>query len=193
MTRLFLALGLVVAAFSVVSGHPADEKPAPSDVVRALDAAAQKAIKEAEASIACVLVTRSDIYKKKFHSLLPADNPGELGGFPWRKQPGIADGQDANEKYDLSQPAAIPETYGGGVVIDDKERLVLTLYHVVRDATKVYVRLPGKKGSYADIHAADPRSDLAVLRLLDPSVGPLKSITIGNGDQIEIVNFVGGG
>src|SRR5438132_484051 len=123
MTRLCL----VVVAFSVAGGQPADEKPAPSDIIRAWDPAAQKAIKEAEASIACVLVTRSDVYRKKFRDEPPADNPGKLGDFSLQKQPGAGDLQDGNEKYDLSLPAAIPETYGGGVVIDDKERLILTL------------------------------------------------------------------
>ena len=56
--------------------------------------------------------------------------------------------------------------------------LVLTCYHVVRGATKVFVRLPSGKGSYADIHAADPRSDLAVLRLLNTKLA-LKAVCLG--------------
>ncbi|MGE3805399.1 MAG: trypsin-like peptidase domain-containing protein, partial [Gemmataceae bacterium] len=55
---------------------------------------------------------------------------------------------------------------------------LLTSYHVVKEATKIYVRLPGGKGSYVDIHAADPRSDLAILRVLDNSILPLKPIAI---------------
>src|SRR4029077_5074316 len=43
----------------------------------------------------------------------------------------------------------------------------------VEGAAKIYVRLSGGKGSYANIHAGDPRSDLAVLRLLDSSVFPV--------------------
>ena len=45
---------------------------------------------------------------------------------------------------------------------------MLTPYHVVEGATKVYVYLPGRGGSYADIHAADSRHDLAVLKLINP-------------------------
>jgi serine protease Do len=67
---------------------------------------------------------------------------------------------------------------------------VLTNYHVIRDATKIFVRLPGGKASYADIHAADPRSDLAVLRLRDARLLPLSALALGDGSRIERGQFV---
>ena len=84
------------------------------------------------------------------------------------------------ETLDLSGPGAVPESFGSGVVLDADHALVLTMAHVVRNATKIYVRLPGGRGRWADVHAADPRSDLAVLRLLDPPPG-LKAIPRGDG------------
>src|SRR5437879_1241782 len=58
------------------------------------------------------------------------------------------------------RPDFVPEVYGSGVVIDEKG-LVLTNEHVIRGAnrTGLYVRLPGEKGSYATVYAADQRSD----------------------------------
>ena len=67
--------------------------------------------------------------------------------------------------------------------------MILTNYHNVREATKVYVRVPGLEGSYADIHAADPRSDLAVLRLLKPPKG-LKALPLGEGEKVRRGQFV---
>src|SRR5207253_5161210 len=96
--------------------------------------------------------------------------------------------QELLRPYDLADPSNVPESYGSGVVISDKG-LVLTNYHVVRDATKVYVRLPGGKGSYADIHAADPRSDLAVLKLLDPQVRPA-ALKLGDGSRLRKGQFI---
>ena len=65
---------------------------------------------------------------------------------------------DRNKRFikdhDLSDPETVPESYGSGVVLS-ASGLVLTNAHVVRNATKVFVRLPGNKGSYADIHASD--------------------------------------
>src|SRR5260370_41573613 len=73
----------------------------------------------------------------------------------------------------------VPESYGSGVVIDEKG-LVLTNEHVVRGAAKLYVRLPGKSGCYAKLLASDQRSDLAMLQL-DKKVLPVKGIPLGDG------------
>jgi S1-C subfamily serine protease len=84
----------------------------------------------------------------------------------------------------LDDPNLVPESYGSGIVIDPNG-LVLTCYHVVRDATKVYVRLPGGKGAYAEIHAGDPRSDLAVLAVQDKKLLPLKALKLGDGGGVR--------
>ncbi len=79
-------------------------------------------------------------------------------------------------------PDFIPNEFGSGVIITagngneaNSERVVLTMYHLVkggpvvgRDAPTdrvLRVRLPGRQICDAKILAADPRSDLAVLRL----------------------------
>jgi S1-C subfamily serine protease len=92
--------------------------------------------------------------------------------------------KEFSKKFDLGEPSNVPEAYGSGVVID-KSGLILTNYHVVRDAVKIFVRLPGDKESYADIYAADHRSDLAVLKLIDPRVGPLPAIPFGDGGSVR--------
>ncbi|MGH9677542.1 MAG: PDZ domain-containing protein, partial [Candidatus Acidiferrum sp.] len=45
------------------------------------------------------------------------------------------------------------------------------------------------KGSWADIHASDPRSDLAVLSLQQPPAG-LRAITFGDGGKVKKGQFV---
>lgn len=150
--------------------------PAGLKEAQALQEAFQKAIEEAEPSIACILVSRSDGYREYQKA---SAEPGKLGGFDIPR--GMID--EKRNRLDLADPTNIPESFGSGVVIDESG-LILTHYHVVRDATKVFVRLPGSKGSYADIHAADPRSDFAVLKLLNPPAG-LKAIAIGDGGKVK--------
>jgi S1-C subfamily serine protease len=162
------------------------EKPASKEAL-ALQEALQAAIEEAEPAIACILVSRSEDYKE-FNQAPSAEEPGKLGGFQidYGKDFNLLrrDGKERRDlalKLDLARNDTVPEAFGSGVVIDVREALILTNYHVVRGATKLYVRLPGGKGSYANIHAADPRSDLAVLQLINKI--PLKAIKLGDGGK----------
>jgi serine protease Do len=162
-----------------------------ADVLAALQEAAHQSIERAEPSIACILVSRSEKYRA--HTPAQPQAPGRLGRFDWQHALGPLD-RDGPEglalrRLDLSDPNNVPESYGSGVVLDDKKGLILTLAHVVRNATKIYVRLPGGRGSWADIHASDPRSDLAVLRLID-RVPNLKALKLGDGSKLRKVDFI---
>ncbi len=143
-----------------------------------LQARIQKTIERAEPAVACILVSRSNTYREMGQG--PVDeSSGKLGKFSSQSALiGVSEVDDKRRRailnLDLSHPDHVPESYGSGVVLD-ASGLVLTMAHVVRNATKIYVRLPGGRGSWADIHASDPRSDLAVLRLMDrlPELRPL--------------------
>jgi S1-C subfamily serine protease len=98
--------------------------------------------------------------------------------------------EDKSEQRALAQPGRVPESYGSGVVIDEAG-LILTNQHVVRDATAVYVRLPGERAGYADVYAGDPRSDLAVLRLREPQrFRPLTALQLGDGGKVRKGDWV---
>lgn len=168
MARLALALALFVGATARGADPPAHQE------ALALEKAFQHAIQLAEPAIACILVSRNDAYQR-FGQAAPADRPGKLGTFVRPPQLSLEDAR----RLDLANADAVPEAFGSGIVID-KDGFILTNYHVVRDATKVFVRLPGGKEGYADIHAADPRSDLAVLQLLNPQALPLTPLKISD-------------
>lgn len=168
------------------------------DVLRALEARVTRAARENGPSIACVLVSRSDAYHKAPHWGVPPDpdRPDRLGRFDAAAARRLLP-EDAPRRalalrqiaeHDLSADDAVPESYGSGFVVD-RSGLVLTNAHVVKNATRVYVRLSGKRGSWADIHALDYRSDLAVLRLLDPPEG-LKPLALGDGGAVSTGQLV---
>lgn len=180
-----LALG---ASLGLASSSQADLDP-PAEAL-ALQKLTQKIIARAQPAIACVLVSRSDEYRKVGQPPL-AEQLGRLGEFD---PDGLAsepkDRRDLlRRRLDMADPAYVPESFGSGVVVDARG-LILTNYHVVREATKIFVRLPGQKGSYADIHAADPRSDLAVLRLLSARGLPLPALALGDGGKAERGQFI---
>jgi S1-C subfamily serine protease len=159
-----------------------------ADDAAALERAVQQAVRKAEPSVACVLVSRSPLYRK--YEGKPSTEPGRLGPFRMPARPFHHQPERWRElrRLDLSDPDNTPESYGSGVVLD-RSGLVLTNAHVVRGATKVFVRLPGGAGSYADIHALDARSDLAVLRLIDRVAG-LKPLPLGDGGSVRKGQFV---
>jgi S1-C subfamily serine protease len=179
------------AALLAAAGARADDKPA-SPELAALQAAVKKTVAGAESSVGCVLVGRSSHYAKLDPP--PADAlPGQLGRFDadalLRKLPADDERQRRLiQGLDLSRPDHVPESFGSCVVLDESG-LVLTQAHVVRNAAKLYVRFSHKRGSWADVLAADPRSDLAVLRLLDKTPD-LKAVKLGDGGKAEKGQFV---
>jgi serine protease Do len=117
-------------------------------------------IAKAEKSVVIVVVSTTP-----YPNQLPADvSLGKLGGYAAR----AADGDDTK---DLAAPAGVTHFPTGNGIILTAEGLVLVPHHLIDGATKVYVRTSPSRGSYANIHAADARSDLAVLKLIDPPAG----------------------
>ena len=151
----------------------------------ALQKAVHKVIDGAEPSVACVLVSRSKQYAELGEGPTEA-TPGKLNGFSIPRHIRLGGGakREMIKRLDLSNPETVPESYGSAVVIDDRG-LLLTNFHVIDGATKVYVRLPGAgRGSYADILAGDPRSDLAILKMLSPPAD-LKALPFGTVQRCE--------
>jgi len=151
--------------------HPAAvtaDEPKPRDVLEAFQKQLVTAAATAGPSIACIVVSRSEHYPKAAGQ---AESPGKLGAFDpkaFLKADPTPERVQLAKTLDLSDPKTIPDHgYAGGVVIDSAG-LILTPYHAIDGATKIYVYLPGGAGSYADIHAADARCDLAVLKLTNP-------------------------
>lgn len=193
-SALLLALVLLFAA----GRADADESsPALLKRAHALEQLVQRVIRAAEPSVACILVSRSDAYQR-YGQGPAADSSGKLGAFDVdaldRHLRTLTLGKEERERIrrrlDLADSRHVPEGTGSGVVIS-REGLVLTNYHVVAGATRLFVRLADRAGCYADILAGDPRSDLAVLRLLG-GAGPYRSLNIAEPGKAQQGQFVVG-
>src|SRR5262249_32997620 len=80
---------------------------------------------------------------------------------------------------------ALSFDYGSGVVIGDKGE-ILTAYHVVRGAARLTVRAEKRQAFLAEIIAADPRSDLAVIAPKDGPEPPPKLRPLAIGDSTRL-------
>jgi serine protease Do len=171
MDRTF---GLCTLIVCLMAAPAASQEPTRLQVLSAFQEQLQATYATVAPSIACIVVSRSEHYPKPV-----SDTPGKLGAFDpheFIKANPSPERKTLAKALDLSDVEAIPDHgYVGGVVIDSSG-LVLTPYHAIEGATKIYVFLPGRVGSYADIHAADARCDLAVLKLITPppNLKPIK-------------------
>jgi S1-C subfamily serine protease len=77
------------------------------------------------------------------------------------------------------------EGAGSGSVLD-KQGHILTNYHVVEDANKVWVTLPGGKDPYeGELVGEDPDNDIAVLKINAPA-DELFPVPIGTSDNLRV-------
>jgi S1-C subfamily serine protease len=193
MRCLSAFLSLVLLAGVVNVAHAEDD---PLKLALAMQAANEKAVAKAEPSIGCILVSRSDKYRDRemleFQHIRPNGEPGRLGDFDFEKARHRYEIDrtmlNLAKRLDLAAPEHVPDSYGSGVVIDGSG-LILTNYHVVKDARKIYVRVLHHAGSYADIYAADERSDLAVLKLISPPEN-LVALPMGDAGKLRKGQFI---
>lgn len=78
---------------------------------------------------------------------------------------------------------------GSGVIIDGTKGYVLTNNHVVDGADKLRVTLADNRKFEAEVKGADPRTDVAVLQLLDLD-GKLPEASLGRSDTLRVGDWV---
>lgn len=106
--------------------------------------------------------------------------------------PGTLHGKDDDEVQDRKppespQPPRKFQSIGSGVIIDPKNGIIITNDHVVRNATLVTVTLNDGRRLKAKIIGGDSETDIAVLKI---DANNLKSLPIGDSDNIEVGDFV---
>jgi serine protease Do len=170
MWRSGITIGALLAAAVAIA-----EEPRGTADARRVEHTLQAVIAKAEPAVACLFVYRPD----------PRSS-----------------GDRIRRRATPDDRLAAPDFYATGVVIDP-QGFILTNYHVLREAAgdgrdlsqvRIRVRLPGgfepsgaeapPREASASIHAADARSDLAVLQI-EQHRGGLPVIPIGRGEDLR--------
>lgn len=161
-----LAAVLFCATASPVQAQATDQSGIAAAVV--LEKAFEQAIARAEGSVVSIARVR-----RSAQSMVRTDfnNPFGLD---------LRNPESRQERNIPDSPDFIPSEFGSGIIITPEgkpeERVILTNYHVVRGGpvaaptgpsgeTRLHARFPGGRTCELSIIAADPRSDLAVLRI----------------------------
>jgi len=88
----------------------------------------------------------------------------------------------------MPSPEPAPRRSGGSGVIIDPQGYILTASHVVGEADRVTVTLANEEKLPAKILAADPQTDLAVIKVEPRS--PLTAAPIGDSDKARVGSWV---
>jgi serine protease Do len=161
---------LGVAISVLIAGPATAQEPAsaePPAAVLVLEQTLIRAIEQAEASVVSIARVRA--------SRQPENTQPFERVHPFQREP-----DPRLDRLNPASPEFIPNEFGSGIILapahDPEDRLILTNYHVVRggpvfeqrqagEAQRLFIRFSDRRGCEASIFAADPRSDLAVLKL----------------------------
>lgn len=149
-------LSLLVLAILSPPGDPVSA----ADIVAALESATIDAIAKAQPSVVAIARVRGDDPEKTL---------AVRGESPVAMAPLGPDSKPQRFQY------AAPSDFSSGVAIGTNGE-ILTTYHTLRGAAQIWVRTADKQEFEAEILAADPRSDLAV-------IGP-RSQNAGHGPKL---------
>ncbi|WP_421865651.1 DegQ family serine endoprotease [Motiliproteus sp.] len=90
------------------------------------------------------------------------------------------------QEFDQQPRRSYPESLGSGFIISD-DGYVLTNNHVVKDADSILVRLSDRRELEATLVGADPRSDLALLKI---DAEDLPTVPLGDSDRLKVGEWV---
>jgi serine protease Do len=176
-------LHAVSIALCLLTQAPSSDPPSPADVVASLESVFTHAVEKAEPSVVAItrlkgergdgtLAVRGRDLSREFLQFKEVPVGGSL------------------EKGQTSPDFTVTD-FGSGIVIGDKGE-ILTTFHVVKGAKWLVVRASGQQFE-AEIIAADPRSDLAVIvpregpMLLRPRLTP---IALGDATKLKKGSFL---
>lgn len=169
----------------------ASADPAAVDPLSALESALVGAIARAEPSVVAIARIKGE----------PSDKTTAIRG----QNPNLAAPADDRlidqGRVILDAGGEIALDFGSGVVIGERGE-ILTAFHVVRGASRLKVRAPGRPEFEAELIAADPRSDLAVIAPRETNIldgraapdakppAPFRPIAIGDASTLRKGSFL---
>ncbi len=192
-----LPLAPMVLGFLAFAPPPQERAaPEPLDVVSALETAVADAIEKAQPSVVAVTRIKSETGETV---AIRGQNPNppeprfegqivERGQFfdAQPERPGFPKPDDNfSPEY-----FALPGDMGAGVVVGEQNE-ILTTYHLLKGASRIRVRGPGVQFD-AEILAADPRLDLAVIAPVpgfEPEK-PLPPLPLGQASRLRQGSFL---
>jgi serine protease Do len=97
------------------------------------------------------------------------------------------DAQNPKQPNPMPEKGRKFESIGSGVIVDPKNGVIITNDHVIRYARLITITLEDGRRLKAKLIGSDSETDLAILKI---EAKHLKSIPIGDSDQLQVGDFV---
>ncbi|MGN6551583.1 MAG: DegQ family serine endoprotease [Pararhizobium sp.] len=193
LARLALALVLVVSASQLDAARAADGGH--QGLVTQIGAlfGGSKDGSSGDSSDRQVPATRQQI-QLSFAPLVKKTAPAVVNVYATRmvRQASPFGGDPFFERFfgqQFPQRARKESALGSGVIVDPKG-LIVTNYHVIKDADEVKVALDDGREFQCDIVLKDQKVDLAVLKIKGSNGATFPTLPIGDSDKVEIGDLV---
>jgi serine protease Do len=141
---------------------------------------------------AVVNISAEKVVKNEFSELFPGQNPHGRGMRPEMPMPPegpFRDFRDFFDKFFGEMPKSFKTRSLGSGFIIDPQGYVVTNNHVVEGADKIKVILEGGKEYKATIKGRDPKTDLALIHIVNPPPN-LPFLKFGDSDAIRQGDWV---
>lgn len=132
--------------------------------------------------------TKTPRMGQQFQQFFGQNSPLCQDGSPFQGSPVCQGGQGDDDSQ--TAPEAQKQEFralGSGVIIDADKGYVVTNNHVVDNATKISVQLNDGRKFDAKVIGKDPRSDIAVIQLIDAK--NLTAIKIADSEQLRVGDY----
>jgi serine protease Do len=144
-----------------------------------------------ETAAAVVNISTEKVVKQQFKQFFHEGQQrrGPSPQMPYGKEAPFKDFRDFFDKFFGQLPKSYKTRSLGSGFIIDKEGYVVTNNHVVEGADKIKVILVGGKEYRATVKGRDPKTDLALIKIVDPPKD-LTFLKFGDSDAIQVGDWV---
>ena len=181
IVALFGGVCLAVVAVGMAQRQPAFHVPVAEDA-RALSALFRKVSRDALPSIVSI-ETLGKTKRQTGRSFSPFEDENSPFREFFRSDPRFREFFEQMPDREMFRTRGM----GSGFIIDPSG-IIMTNSHVVRDADEVKVRLHDGREFVATDIKADPRSDVAIIRIEGPAT--LRALPLGDSDGMQVGDWV---